>query len=140
VYVFDSVQVGEYTLEVDAPGFKKFTSRNNALTIGQPMTLNARLEVGALTESVAVSATAEQVQTSTSGNIGNLLTGRSIRELPIVGTRGRNPLDLLLIPPGAVNSANTRGGIHANGARVRYWNYTIDGIDSHESQASGSDP
>src|SRR5207237_3817100 len=137
VYVFDSVQVGEYTLEVDAPGFKKFTSRNNALTIGQPMTLNARLEVGALTESVAVAATAEQVQTSTSGNIGNLLTGRSIRELPIVGTRGRNPIDLVLIQPGVVNGANTGAGIHVNGARDRSWNYTIDGIDSNETSAGG---
>src|ERR1700736_4796028 len=40
VYVFDSVQVGNYTVEVDAPGFKKFAFRNNPLTIGQPMTLN----------------------------------------------------------------------------------------------------
>jgi hypothetical protein len=138
-YVFDSVQVGNYTIEVNAPGFKKFTSAHNPLTIGQPMTVNARLEVGGVTESVQVEGSAEQVQTDTSGNIGNVLTGRSIRELPIVGTRGRNPIDLVLVQPGVVNGANTGGGIHVNGARDRSWNYTVDGIDSNETSAGGSD-
>src|SRR5436309_6334549 len=36
-YVFDSVQVGNYMLEVEANGFRKFVSRHNILTIGQPM-------------------------------------------------------------------------------------------------------
>ncbi|HEY2018397.1 MAG TPA: TonB-dependent receptor [Bryobacteraceae bacterium] len=138
-YVFDSVQVGNYTIEVDATGFKKFTSRHNPLSIGQPMTVNVTLEVGAITESVEVNASAEQVQTDTSGNIGDLLTGRAIRDLPIVGTRGRNPIDLVLIMPGVVNGANTGGGIHVNGARDRSWNYTVDGIDSNETSAGGSD-
>ena len=138
-YVFDSVQVGPYTVEVEANGFRKFVSRHNTLTIGQPMTVNATLEVGAVTESVEVSATATQVQTDSSGNIGDLLTGRSIRDLPIVGTRGRNPIDLVLVMPGVVSGANTGGGIHVNGARDRSWNYTVDGIDSNETSAGGSD-
>jgi hypothetical protein len=138
-YVFDSVQVGPYSVEVEASGFKKFASRHNQLSIGQPMTVNATLEVGTLTESVEVAASAVQVQTDSSGNIGGLLTGRSIRDLPIVGTRGRNPLDLVLIMPGVVNGANTGGGIHVNGARDRSWNYTVDGIDSNETSAGGSD-
>src|SRR5438270_5790606 len=83
-YVFDSVQVGNYTLTVDATGFKKFTSRNNQLTIGQPLSINAILEVGSIAETVDVAGNAVQVQTETSGNIGNLLTGASIRDLPIV--------------------------------------------------------
>ena len=137
-YVFDSVQVGQYTLAVASSGFKKYQSTGNAVTIGQPATINVTLEVGSSTQSVEVSGTAEQVQTSTSGNLGNLLTGRSIRELPIVGTRGRNPLDLVLIQPGVVNGSNTGGGIHVNGARDRSWNFTVDGIDSNETSAGGS--
>src|SRR6266481_3737448 len=70
-YTFDSLQVGNYTLEVEAQGFKRFTSRHNALGIGQPMTINANLEVGGVAETVEVSSTAEQVQTDTSGNIGS---------------------------------------------------------------------
>lgn len=137
-YSFDSIQVGTYKLTVTADGFKLYQSTDNPVTIGQPATLNVSLEVGSSTQAVTVSGTAEQVQTSTSGNIGNLLTGRSVRELPIVGTRGRNPLDLVLIQPGVVSGANTGGGIHVNGARDRSWNYTIDGIDSNETSAGGS--
>src|SRR5205085_11043535 len=40
---------------------------------------------------------------------------------------------------GVVSGANTGGGIHVNGARDRSWNYTIDGIDSNETSAGGSD-
>src|SRR5260370_21287619 len=49
-YVFDSVQVGNYTLEVNAPGFKKFTSLHNTLTLVPPTTVNPKPEHGAITQ------------------------------------------------------------------------------------------
>ena len=87
---------------------------------------------------VTVDATAEAVQTSTSGNIGNLFNENLIKDLPIVGTRGRNPLDLVARQPGVVSGANTGGGTHVNGARDRAWNFTVDGIDANETSAGGS--
>ncbi len=138
-YVFDSVQVGQYTVEVNAPGFKKFVSLHNTLSIGAPMTVNAHLQLGNLQQTVEVSGTAQEVQTDTAGNIGGLIAGRSMRELPIVGTRGRNPIDLVLLEPGVTSGGNTGGGINVNGARDRSWNYTVDGIDSNETSAGGSD-
>ena len=137
-YVFDAVQSGLYTVKVEAPGFKVWTSKNNQLAIGQPMTVNATLEVGSVSESIEVTASYEQVQLSTSGNNGNLFTDRIIRDLPIVGTRGRNPLDLVARQPGVVSGANTGGGTHVNGARDRAWNFTVDGIDANETSAGGS--
>jgi hypothetical protein len=137
-YVFDNVQVGNYTLSVESPGFKRFSTTSNRLSIGQPLTINVTLEVGAVAETIEVSGTAEVVQTSTSGNIGNIFSDRVIRDLPIVGTRGRNPLDLVARQPGVVSGANTGGGVHVNGARDRAWNFTIDGIDSNETSAGGS--
>lgn len=137
-YVFDNVQIGSYTLSVESSGFKRFTTSNNRLSIGEPLTINVTLEIGAVAESIEVSGTAEVVQTSTSGNIGNIFSDRVIRDLPIVGTRGRNPLDLVTRQPGVVSGANTGGGVHVNGARDRAWNYTIDGIDSNETSAGGS--
>ena len=137
-YGFEAVQSGSYTVSVGAAGFKKFASRGNAVTIGQPSTVNVTLEVGALAETIEVSATAELVQTSTSGNFGNLYTERVLRDLPIVGTRGRNPLDLVVLQPGVVSGANTGGGVHVHGARDRAWNFTLDGIDTNETSAGGS--
>ncbi|MBI3282341.1 MAG: TonB-dependent receptor, partial [Acidobacteria bacterium] len=137
-YVFEAVQPGVYRVTVEAPGFKKFTSGGNQVTIGQPATVNLSLEVGAVTEQIEVTAAAELVQTSASGNFGNLLSGEVIRDLPIVGTRGRNPIDLVLRQPGVVSGANTGGGVHVHGARDRAWNFTLDGIDVNETSAGGS--
>src|SRR5437588_10622592 len=39
-YVFDAVQVGIYTIEVTADGFKKFVARGNQVNIARPNTVN----------------------------------------------------------------------------------------------------
>ena len=137
-YFFEAVQSGLYTLTVENAGFKKYTSKGNRVAIGEPTTVNIKLEVGAVTESVEVLAVAEVVQTSSSGNFGNLFSETVIKDLPIVGARGRNPLDLIVRQPGVVSGANTGGGTHVNGARDRAWNFTVDGIDANETSAGGS--
>lgn len=137
-YFFEAVQSGLYTLSVETAGFKKYTSKGNRVAIGEPTTVNIKLEVGAVSESVEVLAVAEVVQTSSSGNFGNLFSETVIKDLPIVGSRGRNPLDLVTRQPGVVSGANTGGGTHVNGARDRAWNFTVDGIDANETSAGGS--
>ncbi len=137
-YVFDLIQAGTYTVSVEKQGFKKFVSSRNAVLINQPATVNAAMEVGGITETVSVEASAEQVQTSSSGNLGGTVEQRTIEALPIVGTRGRNPLDILNFQPGVANGANTGGGVHVNGSRDRAFNFTLDGIDINESTAGGS--
>ena len=137
-YVFEAVQPGTYEVDVEGAGFRKFASTGNAVTIGQPATINVRLELGAVTERVEVQSSAETVQTSTSGNLGNLVSQTAVADLPIVGSRGRNPLDLVLMQPGVVSGSSTGGGIDVNGARDRSWNYTLDGIDINDSSQGGS--
>jgi hypothetical protein len=138
VYVFESVQVGAYTITVEKDGFKKFTSAGNAVSLGQPTTVDVRLEIGAVSEVVQVEAAAELVQTSSSGNFGNTVEQRALEALPIVGTRGRNPLSFINFQPGVVVGANTGGGVHVHGARDRAFNFTLDGVDINETSAGGS--
>lgn len=137
-YTFEALQVGTYTVTVELSGFKKFVSTKNPVTIGQPTTVNATLEQGTVVETVTVSASSETVQLSTSGNIGTLFQQQTLEALPIVGARGRNPLTLVETQPGVVSGANTGGGVHVHGARDRSWNFTLDGIDTNESSAGGS--
>src|SRR5829696_1683243 len=137
-YTFDLIQPGNYSLTVEKQGFKKFISKGNAALINQPATVNVALEVGDVSATITVESTAEQVQTSTSGNIGSTVEQRTLESLPIVGTRGRNPLDLLNFQPGVVFGGNTGGGVHVNGSRDRSFNFTLDGIDINESSAGGS--
>ena len=137
-YVFDSVQVGTYTVQVEKPGFKKFVSTSNQVNVNQPATVDAALEVGTVTDVVTVQSSAELVQTSSSGNFGNTVEERPLEALPIVGSRGRNPLNFINFQPGVVTGANTGGGIHVNGSRDRAFNFTLDGIDINDTSAGGS--
>jgi hypothetical protein len=140
VYVFDSLQVGKYTVTVEASGFRKYVSQGNVLSIGLPTTVNAVLEVGSASEEVNVTGGYDLVQTDTSGNIGGTVDTATLTQLPIVGVRSRSPLSLVYLMPGVQdNGANaTGGGVTVHGSRDRAWNYTLDGIDVNESTSGGS--
>jgi len=140
VYVVDSLQVATYTVSVDAKGFKKFISTGNVLSIGAPTTVNAALEVGSTGQTVEVSGGYALVQTDSSGNFGTIVDNATLTQLPIVGVRGRNPLGLVTTIPGEQDAGNsTGGGTSVHGSRDRAWNYTLDGIDSNETSAGGSE-
>ncbi len=136
-YVFEAVQVGRYTVSFELQGFKTYVSNANRVIIGQPATVNATLELGAIDERVTVTSPIDRVQVSSSGNVGTNFEQKVIESLPIVGGRGRNPLDLVLTQPGVVSGSNTGGGVHVHGARDRAWNFTLDGIDVNETSAGG---
>lgn len=138
VYAFDLIPPGTYTITVEKQGFKKIVSTNNVALINQPSTVNLALEVGDVSAVVNVESAAEAVQTSTSGNVGSTIEQQTLQSLPIVGLRGRNPLDLLNYQSGVVVGSNTGGGIHVNGSRDRAFNFTLDGIDINDTTAGGS--
>ena len=145
-YVFDGVVPGTYTLTIVADKFATYITRGNALTIAQPMVVNATLKLGESSEKVEVYAGAELVQTENSGNLGSLVDQKILETLPIIGSRGRSPLDLLELQPGVVDGSGLNssgfniagGGVSVNGSRDRAWNYTLDGIDINETSAGGS--
>lgn len=138
-YTFDLIQIGTYDLSVEKQGFKKYVSTGNTVNVNQPATLNVALEIGDVSATVTVQSSVEEVQTSTSGNIGSTVEQRTVESLPIVGSRGRNPLDLLNFQPGVVSGINSAGGgVHVHGSRDRSFNFTLDGIDINESSAGGS--
>jgi hypothetical protein len=145
-YLFDGIVPGTYTIAVQAPNFSTFSSKGNVLTIAQPIVINVTLHVGQASEKVEVFAGAELVQTENSGDLGALIDQRALETLPIVGSRGRSPLNLLELVPGVVdggplNSGGANiagGGVSVDGSRDRAWNYTLDGIDINETSAPGS--
>ncbi|MBX7169803.1 MAG: TonB-dependent receptor [Pyrinomonadaceae bacterium] len=137
-YTFDLLQVGTYQVTIEKQGFKKFISRGNSININQPATVNAVMQVGDVSAEINVQATVEQVQTSTSGNLGSTIDQKTLESIPIVGVRGRNPLDLLNFQPGVVFGGNTGGAVNVHGSRDRAFNFTLDGIDINESTAGGS--
>src|SRR2546423_9442631 len=106
-YVFSAIPPGFYTLSVEAKGFKKFQKTQNKLDPNIAATIDANLEVGAVTETVDVVATVASVQSETA-TIGMLVESKQIKDLQL---NGRNPLYLAALEPGVrSNSSLARFG------------------------------
>src|SRR4029078_9336837 len=87
-------------------------------------------------------SSAELVQTSTSGNFGTTIDNKSLAQLPIVGVRGRNSINLVGLVPGVQRGdirCNSGGCSSVHGSRDRAWNYTLDGVDTNETSAGGAE-
>jgi hypothetical protein len=117
-YVVTPLEVGRYSVAVEAPGFKKFVHSDIRLDVQDRLRVDAKLEVGALTDTVAVAADAPRLQTETS-DLGQVVESQRIVDLPLNGrfftrlavlTAGTAPT-----PTGA-RDENT-GGFSANGVR-----------------------
>src|SRR5215467_11855801 len=127
LYSFPSIGVGTYTVTVEIPGFK--TARRTGITLntGTPSVQNFTLELGGADQAVSVEAPAMQVNT-TSATLGNIIEHITIESLPL---NGRNPLNLIVLEPGVVQTGST--GVNVNGMRAQSGNVTIDGIEANEA-------
>src|SRR5437660_1181709 len=61
-YLFDFVSPGAYTLNVEMAGFRSFIQENILVQTRSDVTVNARLEVGQLTETIRVTEAPVTVQ------------------------------------------------------------------------------
>jgi hypothetical protein len=143
-YRFPALQVGTYDVRAEHPGFQAKLQRGLRVAVGEEAALNFTLDVGAVTETVSVTAEAPIVNT-TSGTLGSLVSGETIANLPL---DGRNYNDLTLLQTGvsenrAASTGGTLNGIQfsSNGAPTRSNLFTIDGTimnDLHNTGASSS--
>ena len=102
-YHIEHLPVGRYTVEVDAPGFKKFVQQNLVLTVDQTQALNVTLAVGAQSQTVTVTEAPALVDTN-SATLGRTVQPAEIIGLPLVN---RNAYAELSLTPGVqYNSAS----------------------------------
>ena len=55
-YVFPTLAVGKYTIEIEATGFKKYVNRDLDVTIGHVFVADATLELGEVSQVVTAEA------------------------------------------------------------------------------------
>lgn len=124
-YNAPALNAGEYVVQVEAPGFRRFLQQNVIVAASTTVRLDARLTVGDVTETVEVSAAAAQVQTE-NAKITTSINSVLVDALPlVVGGSMRTPLGLVAIAPEA------RGGgasLRLGGGQGGGWNATLDGI------------
>src|SRR5256886_587656 len=95
-FVFINVKPGTYILGVEAKGFKTTQVSTFEVGVNQTVTQAVRLELGAITETVTVSAEAAMLEASTS-ELGTVIPERAVIDLPL---NGRNFTQLLTLTPG----------------------------------------
>lgn len=126
-YQFINLQIGQYQVAAEAPGFSRTVSKGNALEINQTLRVDLQITLGSVTQEVQVQSQGSTVETENQ-TIGATVTGKSIYELPL---NGRNALDLLQTQPGVTpgNPDNISGGVNYSigGGRTDSISFLLDG-------------
>jgi hypothetical protein len=133
-WVVAAVPAGLYRVVVGMKGFRTTTIEGVKIDAGVAATVNAKLEIGAVTETVDVSAGAELVQTA-DASVNTTLQGRQIIELPFTS---RSALELLVTQPGTQTGTTARNSL-INGLPDAAINITTDGINTQDNYYKSGD-
>src|SRR5262245_54850164 len=149
-YSFAFLPAGNYEVTISAVGYKTKKIDRLTLQVSQTLRQDFTMDVGAVSETVSVTAIGVQLQTENS-TVGTVIDSAKIVELPL---NGRNFVQLAqLIPgvqsgtPGSITVRRGRGSIgqqdaafastamSANGSRDTANRYFIDGIEAMDHDA-----
>ena len=141
-FVLPGLRPGTYNLRVEATGFKALDRTGIPLNADEKLAIaDLVMEVGAVSETVEVSAQSALLQTQ-SAERSDTIIGKQIENLQV---NGRNPLDMTKLIPGVVDTANFQvggpggiGNIQANGNRGSANMLTINGIGNMDTGSNGS--
>ncbi|NUQ26956.1 MAG: TonB-dependent receptor, partial [Acidobacteriaceae bacterium] len=140
-YTFTLLNPGEYSVTIEATGFKTYHVGAVQLAAGDRARVNGKLDIGAASDTVTVEASTPALQTDSSAIVSGL-TEKAVQDLPL---NGRNFINLAQLSPGATEgppnglTSGTRPGdrrasvsISVNGQSDVINNQLIDGIDNNE--------
>ena len=144
-FVADELPAGSYTLMAEKVGFKRITKKGNTVTAGGRLTVDLWLEVGAITETVTVTATGDTVNT-TSGEISTTITEQQVLNMAL---NQRHYESLVGLVPGAslqgsgtnpaALTANYNNSVAVtNGQRLDGQNWSVDGGFNLDSGSNNS--
>jgi len=127
-YGFELVPVGDYEITVLATGFRKAEFHHVHALVDNALTLDVKLDVGSVTETVQVEASSSAVQINTQdATLGNNFVSQQITQLPM---ESRNVLSLLTLQPQVTRTGYVAGG------RSDQSNVTLDGVDINDAETS----
>lgn len=149
-YNFPLLDPGEYSVTVEAPGFKRATNSGVQLELDLKARIDFHLEVGTEVQTVEVTSQAALLNTD-QATLGQVVSTRRVEELPL---NGRNVGALAVLQPGVqyggrmgltdLNSGSGGGipipgdaiSISANGQRDTDQHATLDGVAVTEARVN----
>ena len=127
---------GPYEVTITKAGFRSVRETSIVLQMDQIARMPFQLEVGAVSQSVEVTAVAAPLIDTDNGSKGQVMTAGEIIEMPL---NGRSISDLAVLVPGVTpNTTNIQGSAFAvNGARPDNTNFVIEGFAVTEQLGGG---
>jgi hypothetical protein len=134
VYNFPAVPPGTYTLRAQLAGYKRFESKGLNVGTQQFITLDVKLEVGAIEESITVTGQSPLIDTS-NASTGGVLDRQALETLP---APGRNAFLIGITVPTVVTAGDPQfnrqqdqtnaSRVSLGGGGLRANNYLLDGV------------
>jgi hypothetical protein len=135
-YAFPNVAAGTYRVDVTLPGFQSFRAQDIAVRLNTSVRVDAKLNVGALQESVLVSADAVLLQTETAA-VQTQTTSQQLESLPINGRSFQSALTLTpgvaqpnYFQTGGINNPARAMRVSVNGAPDSNTVFRLDGVSA----------
>src|SRR5207247_11229253 len=98
-YAMSSRTTATYKFRGELPGFKAYEQSQVVIAAATTVRVDAKLEIGQISESVEVTSSAARLQTENS-KISASVSNKMVDELPlVVSSAVRSPFDLALITP-----------------------------------------
>jgi hypothetical protein len=120
-YTVPLLQPGKYRLTAQKSGFRPVVRDGIVLQIGDRLTLNVSLEVGATAETVTVTGEVPTLRTE-DAQLGLVIDNKRMQDLP---QYNRDPLAFVFLTPNVTNSS---GDLRINGGRSGQTEYFLDGV------------
>jgi Carboxypeptidase regulatory-like domain len=148
-YLVPSLAAADYSLHVEASGFKAAEDKDVRLQVDEHRELDFKLVPASVSTNVEVNATEVAVQT-TNPTLGQVITSEEVADLPL---NGRNFVQLATLTPGttastspvsffngaASSEASTRGSfsLSVGGSREQSTDWLLDGNDNNQIDEGG---
>jgi hypothetical protein len=134
LYSIPNLAPGNYVMKVEKEGFRATEFKGVPLTVAQTLVINVRLALGTVEQSVEVNGeSVAPIETDTS-QLSTLVDSKTMTDLPLLT---RNPYELVLLSPGAIQPNNGSNGFAVNGSRDRNNNFLLDGVDNNDTSVPG---
>jgi len=128
-YTVPYLPIGTYDVAAALAGFTTARVTDVTIRVGLTATVDLLLKPGSVQDEITVTAHAAQLELQ-SAALGNIVSGRQMLELPLVG---RNPYSLVTLAPGVVDRGNAGTGPLINGARSNATSVMLDGAEQRNS-------
>ena len=135
-YTITNLAPGNYRITVEKEGFRRLVERGLTLEVDQTARMDLQLQIGAVTETVQVTASVPLLNTENAMR-GDVIVSREMTDIPL---DGRDFADLAYLVPGVAQKAQGASGSNfsVNGARSDNTNFIVDGFNDQNPRGGSA--